>query len=374
MSTDERAPRCRRSPRCGRRRLGFATIAAAVATSLVLAACGGGRGGRVDEVTDDRDAPNRGAIPTLPGGVELGELDPRAVLVGAELAFGSPLPSEQLAAEAYTQDPEVVSALARRVYVASDGRHIADVLVLVLDGGELFDESVLAGFERGVVSALGGARAEELVLAGRPALRAVSGDGERVAIGFREANVLAIVTGSVEADAVLTATRQIEARGRGEAGSGEPQTPLVAVPAEAAFVTVPTVTFELIPPPEEEVGPEPPSLSGASGAHGRYGVVAGERRTVMWVFEVDRGAYSSAEALDPAMQSLAQQRGRGTAPTPLEVGGRVVYASLNEPGSPSAQVFRHQGLVLLVEGDRSDQVDAVTTAWIAALTPTNQRL
>jgi hypothetical protein len=40
---------------------------------------------------------------------------------------------------------------------------------------------------------------------------------------------------------------------------------------------------------------------------------------------------------------------------------------MNEPGAPSTQVFRHQGLVLLVEGDRPDQVDAVTTAWIAAL-------
>lgn len=374
VSTDERAPRCRRSDRRARRWLGLATVAVAAGTSLGLSACGGGQGGRVDEVTEDPDAPNRGAIPTLPGGVELGDLDPRALLVGADLAFGSPLPSEQVAAEAFTADPEVVSALARRVYVASDGRHIADILVLVLDGSELFDETVLAAFERGMVSAVGGGRAEGLVLAGRPALQAASGDGVTVAVGFREANVLAVVTGAVEADVVLTATRQIEARSRGEAGSGEPHTPLVAVPAEAAFVTVPTVTFEVIPPPEEEVVPETPSMSGAIAVQGRYGVVAGERRTVVWVFEVDRGVYPSAEALDPSMQSLAQQRGNGTAPTAVEVGGRLVYASLNEAGSPSAQVFRHQGLVLLVEGDRPDQVDAVATAWIAALTPTNQRL
>ena len=38
-------------------------------------------------------------------------------------------------------------------------------------------------------------------------------------------------------------------------------------------------------------------------------------------------------------------------------------------GERSAQAFRHQGLVLLVEGLRPDQLDAVVTAWITALGP-----
>jgi hypothetical protein len=102
---------------------------------------------------------------------------------------------------------------------------------------------------------------------------------------------------------------------------------------------------------------------------GRYGVVAGERRTVVWAFTVDAGTYPSAEALDPALQALAATRAGGTAPQALELGGRLVYSSTSEPGAPSAQVFRHQGLVLVVEGDRPDQVAAVASAWIAALGP-----
>jgi hypothetical protein len=46
-----------------------------------------------------------------------------------------------------------------------------------------------------------------------------------------------------------------------------------------------------------------------------------------------------------------------------------LFAATNPPGTRSARAFRHQGLVLLVEGDRPDQLDAVLTAWITALGP-----
>lgn len=331
-----------------------------------LGSCGGGRG-EVDDVTVHRNSPNPGAVPTLVGGIDLGSLDLTTVLVGAGLAFGAPLPSGQAAADAFTTDPEVNAAVARRVYASDDGRHLADVVVLVLDGAELFDEGVLAAFVAGAVSAVGGAPATEVGLAGQTVERAASSTGSSVAIGFRAANLLVIVSGPVDADVVLTATRQLEARARGEIGGPDPKTPLVGLPVDAAFVPVPTVTFAPIPPPDQEQGPEPPSLPGASALEGRYGVVAGERRTVVWVFAADPAAYTSAEALEPAMEALAAARAGGRAPTHAEVGGRVVYAVANEPGTPSAQVFRHQGLVLLVEGDRPDQVDAVATAWIAAL-------
>ena len=53
----------------------------------------------------------------------------------------------------------------------------------------------------------------------------------------------------------------------------------------------------------------------------------------------------------------------------VEVIDRVVLASTNPDGVPSARVFRHKGLVLLVEGERADQLDAVVSAWINDLGP-----
>lgn len=343
---------------------------ALLAFSGALAACGDGGSGSFDEVRDTRDGPNPGVVPTIAGGVDLGSLDPVTVLVGADLAFGAPLPSEQAAADAFLADPEVAGAVARRVYAAADGRHLADVVVLVLDGAELFDESVLAAFVDGAVSAAGGGPTAPVPIGGQTVLRAADPSGALVAAGFREANLLVIVTGPSGADVDFTVTRQLEARARGEVGSPTPVTPLVPLPVDGAFVAVPTVGFAPIPPPEDEPSPEVPGLPGAIAQEGRYGVVAGERRAIVWAFAVDPGTYPSAEALDPALQGLAAERAGGTAPAVSEVGGRIVYASSNPPGTSSAQVFRHGGLVLLVEGNDAGQLDAVTTAWIAALPPT----
>ncbi|MEO7428773.1 MAG: hypothetical protein ABIY48_05245, partial [Acidimicrobiales bacterium] len=349
----------------GRRWRAARAVALAVVVMSLLGSCRGD-GGAVDEVRDQRGAPVRGAIPTIAGGVHLGNLEPTTVLVGSAIAFGAPLPSQQAAADAFVDDPEVHAALARRVYLVADGRHLADVVVLVLDGTQIFDDGVLAGFMRGAVGAMGGGAATDVLLAGQTVLRAGAADSSRLATGFRTANLLVIATGPSQADVDLTVTRQLEARARGEVGAPTPVTPLVPLGADAAFVPVPTVAFAVIPPPETEPGPVPPPLPGATAVQGRYGVVAGERRTVVWAFTVDAGAYPSAEALEPAMHALVAAGGAGVAPAVTEVGDRIVYSSVGAPGSPSAQVFRHKGLVLLVQGDRPDQVDAVTTAWIAA--------
>jgi hypothetical protein len=100
---------------------------------------------------------------------------------------------------------------------------------------------------------------------------------------------------------------------------------------------------------------------------GRYGVVAGERRTTVWAFTVDPGAYPSAEVLEPAMAALASARAGGAAPEAIEVVDRVVQRATGAEGSPSARAFRHGALVLLVEGTDPAQIDAVVSAWIAAL-------
>lgn len=339
-------------------------VAVAVA---VVAACSGGGGGRPDQLADDDDGPNPGPLPTLAGGVELPALDPATVLVGAGLAFGTPLPSEQAAADAFTADPEVSQVIARRVFVAADGRRLGDVLVLVLDGSEFFDTAALRAFQRATVGGIGGGSVRNAEVGGRTVLRSSSSD--RVSYGFREGNLLTIVTGAVDADAQLSVRLQLEAMGRGEVGTPEPVTPLIAIGSGAAFIPMATVSFEPIPPPEDEPGPEVPTLPGATGVEGRYGVVAGERRSVVWAFTLDLATYPSAESLAPALAELAVARADGAVPQASQIGDRVVLASTNPDGEPSSRVFRHQGLVLLVEGNRPSQLDAVVSAWIAALGP-----
>jgi len=321
----------------------------------------------VDELTERRDGHNVGPTPTLAGGVELPEIDPAAVLVGAGLAFGSPLPSESAAVEAFLEAPEVAAALVRRALDLGDGRHLADVTVLTLDGRQIFDEGVLTAVVDATVAALGGGRAQRSVLAGRDVVQ-VTGPSA-TAVGFLQGNLLVVVRGG-PTDAVLVATRQIEAIARGEVGSVAPTTPLLSTAAESAFVPVPTVAFAPIPPPEEEPGPPaPPALVGATALQGRYGVVGGERRTVVWAFALDPGAYPSGEAAEPAMEALAASRAAVVAASAVETIDRVVFGATGPAGELTVRVFRHRGLVLVVEGARADQVDAVTTAWIAALGP-----
>lgn len=331
------------------------------------AACSGGGGGRPDQLADDDDGPNQGPLPTLPGGIELTAVDPAAVLVGTGLAFGTPLPSEQAAADAFTADPEVSLVVARRVFVAADGRRLGDALVLVLNGSEFFDTAALAAFERAAVGGIGRGSVRDVELAGRTVLR--SSSPGRASYGFRHGNLLVIVTGAEDTDAQLAVRLQLEAIARGEVGPPGPVTPLIAIGVGDAFIPMATVSFEPIPPPEEEPGPEVPTLAGATAVQGRYGVVAGERRSVVWAFTLDLATYPSAESLAPALPTLAAARAADTPAEAIQVGDRVVLASTNPDGEPSARVFRHQGLVLLVEGNRASQLDAVVSAWIAALGP-----
>ena len=53
--------------------------------------------------------------PSLAGGVELSPVDPAALFVGDGLAYGTPLPSESAAVEAFADDAEVAGVELRRV-------------------------------------------------------------------------------------------------------------------------------------------------------------------------------------------------------------------------------------------------------------------
>lgn len=334
-------------------------------------ACTDDDAGRPDDpVGADRRGPNPGPLPTIPGGVALEAVDPAAGLVGDALAYGTPLPSEQVAAEALTEAPEVASVVARRVIHVPDARHLADVVLATLDGSELFDEGSLAAFERALAGSLsGGGDVTDVDLAGRPALLAV---GEEVTVvAHREGSLLTLVQAPSEADARLVATRQVEARARGEVGSLDARTPMAALPVDAAFVEVPNVTFAPIPPPEEEplLTPEPPALGGVVAVQGRYGVIAGERRTVVWALALDPAAHPTAESVAPALGPLVSERAGGAPADAAEVVDRIVVAADAPLGERSARAFRHQGLVLVVEGTRPDQLDAVVTAWVTALGP-----
>jgi hypothetical protein len=350
-------------PSRGRRRVAALLLAGA----LVGASCSGddGAADADDPAPSDDAGPNAGALPTLAGGLELAAVEPVRVLSGDGLAYGQPLPSQQAAADAFLEEPEVAAVTARRIHSLLDGRLVGDALVLELDGRELFDQSVLDAFVRGAAGALGGEEQEEVDLGGRTVIRSEGSAGTTIA--YIEGNLLTLVRGPDAHDVQVVVERQLAALAAGVAGARDPRTPLVPLALDAAFVRVPTVTFEPIPPPEEEPAPEPPALAGATGVQGRYGVVAGERRTTVWAFTVDPQTYPWAEALDEGMADLASSRTGGASAEAVEVHDRVVQRSDGSDEVPSARVFRHQGLVLLVEGPDPEQVDAVVSAWIAAL-------
>lgn len=346
--------------------------ALALSVGLLAGACSDGSGGD-DAAVADR-ARNPGVLPTLAGGVELAAVDPSRVLVAEGLTFGTPLPSEQAAAEAFLAFPEVRASLARRVYSVATGRLVADLMVLSLDGAQIFDAGVLDAFVEGVVSGLADAPTTEALVGDRTTLRA-SGP-ERAVEAFREGDLLVLADAPVVEDAAVVVERQLAALAAGATGSLEPFTPLVPLPVDAAFVPVPTVAFEpfVVPPepgppvfPEPPTPPEAPGLPGATAVQGRYGVVAGEQRTTVWAYTLDPGAFPSAEALAPALSALASSRAGGAPTTLVEVGGRTVHVAVGGPEQLSATAFRHQGLALLVEGNDPAQVDAVVTAWLAAL-------
>ncbi len=335
-----------------------------LALAITVAACGGesGSGGAPPP---DR-GPNRAPPQTLAGGVELAAVDPIRLLVGEGLAYGEPLPSQQAAADAYLEDPEVASAVTRRVYSRSDGRPLAEALVLHLDGDQIFDESVLDAFVEAAVASLADGTVEAIPVAARDVLRA-TGPGGTV-MGYREGDQLLVVRGPDERDVGVVLERQVPAFAAGAPGEAEPFTPLVPTPADAAFVSVPTVSFEAIPPPEEEPAPDTPALRGATTWQGRYGVVAGERRTIVWAYALDiPGTYPSAESLEPTLTELVASRAGGAPTKEAVLFGRVVIGADGAVGSPSARAFRHQGLAVLVEGLVPSQLDAVVTAWLREL-------
>jgi hypothetical protein len=109
-------------------------------------------------------------------------------------------------------------------------------------------------------------------------------------------------------------------------------------------------------------------LPGATAVQGRYGVVAGERRTTIWAYALDiNGTYPSAESLAPVLTDVVSRRAGGAPVEVTEVLGRVVLAADGTGDSPSVRAFRQAGVVLIVQGLDPAQLDAVITAWLTAL-------
>jgi hypothetical protein len=352
----------RTGPSLRRRRLAAVLLTGV----LVGGACTDGGSASDDGTpTTPDEGPNAGVLPTLAGGIELAAVEPVRVLTGDGLAYGQPLPSQQVAADAFLEDPEVEAVTARQIYALRDGRLVGEALVLELDGAELFDQAVLDAFVRGVAGSLGGDELEEIELGGRSAIRARGAAGTTIA--YVEGNLLVVVRGAIDDEVGRVVEQQLAGLAAGVPGSAEPRTPLVPLPIEAAFVKVPTVTFQPIPPPEEEPAPDAPPMPGATAVQGRYGVVAGERRTTVWAYTLDPQTYPWAEPVEAALARLAASRTGGAPVEAAEVLGRIVQRSDGADGAPSARAFRHGGLALLVEGADPAQLDAVVSAWIAAL-------
>jgi hypothetical protein len=354
----------RRLPRPGGARL----LGASLAALLALGACTGG-----DPPPAEQVAPGFGRAPTGPtvppptlaGGIELAAVDPTVALAGEGLAYGTPLPSAEAAAQALLEDPAVRSVLVRLVHDAGGAGPLAEVIALSLDGAAFFDATVLEGYLDGLVLGLTDAAGPpELVDLGGTTVRRADGPGPGSAAVWRVGDLVVVVRGDRGAvDLVLL--RSLEALANGQPGSLEPRTPLPPGGGEPPpFVPVPGLSFT--PFPDDEEPPEPPGLVGAGPADGRIGVIGGERRTLVWALPIADDV-PTVESVRPAVDAMVQARAGGAPAVASEALGRVVVTADGAAGSRSARAFLHRRHVLVVEGSEPAQLDAVVTAWITAL-------
>ena len=179
-----------------------------------------------------------------------------------------------------------------------------------LDGAELFDEAVLDAFVEAAVGALGDGTTETVT-------RRAAGASLAGPVGHRDGlprgqPAHARAGHRRRATSRVVVERQLQALAAGAVGAAEPFTPLVPLPIDAAFVPVPTADV-----------PADPAAGGGAAAgaarrcrvppavQGRYGVVAGERRTTVWAYTLDPATYPSAEILEPALAALVSARAGG---------------------------------------------------------------
>ena len=166
--------------------------------------------GRGDGEPDDGRPPAALPPPTLAGGVELVAVDPPRLLAGEGLAYGQPLPSQQAAADAYLEDPEVAAVVARpRLQPCRRPPPRRRARCSTLNGAEIFDETVLDAFVSGAVGALGDGTTEVVTIADRPVLRSTGPDG--IVLGYREGNQLMLVRGANDKDVATIVERQLQA-------------------------------------------------------------------------------------------------------------------------------------------------------------------
>src|SRR5690606_41366180 len=103
-------------------------------------------------------------------------------------------------------------------------------------------------------------------------------------------------------------------------------------------------------PEEEPVSPSPPALAVAAAAQGRYGVIAGERRTVVWALALDPAAHPSAESVAPLLGPLVAERAGGAPTGATGLIDRIVVSADAPVGAGSARAFLPQAPALLAEG------------------------
>lgn len=359
------------SPRVYRSPGGSAALRlAAAGVVAALVACGGGGDGAGQDLPLGLGAPQgstpHGPPPTLAGQAVLEPVDPVTALVGDGLSFGAPLPSTERAVAELQDAPETAGLLVRRVHDTLSARHLADLAVVTLEGTAFHDEPSVDVWVVGLVGSLGGGTARTVEVSGRPAVRS-SRDG-RAVVAFRSGDLLAVVRGGA-ADADWVAASMLQAMAAGAEGRIWPETPVVDLPSEVVFVEVPGVAFVPFPPPDVEPPPVGPLVAGMLGADGRIGVVGGERRTTVWSIPTDAQTYPTAEALLTGAEALASSRSGGSPVRVDEVGGRLVAVADGAEEQPSARVFGHGRLLVLVEGPEPAQLDAVVSAWIEELVP-----
>ena len=297
--------------------------------------------------------------------IDFGDRDPTSLLAADGFVFGGPEPETVLAADGIGSDPLVQRALARTVYSAETGEELATLLAVVLEPGVFTSAAAVNGFVGGLATGLIGTDDPPMPvpIGGFDGFAASS--GQRSIVAFRVDNVVVMVEADSPATAGAVGEAVAVADSTGAGVDSTTMTPFSDVDPFSVFSPLAGFEFAVFPTDEEKVDlpfePLPvPTLDGLAGFPvGELVVIGNEIRGAAWAVPVSRASYASAEDLIEPMRNLAATRSGGAA-TEQVIAGRTVYGG---DAVESIRVFRHENLVLVVDGFDRVNADAIVAAW-----------
>ncbi len=301
--------------------------------------------------------------------LELGDRDPTSLLSAEGFVFGDPGPESVLAADGVGSDPLVQRALARTVYELDTGEPAATLLAVVLAPGVFTSDAAVNGFVGGLATGVLDTNDQPTLVPVGAADGFAASSGQMSVVAFRIDNVVVMIEAASLTTAAAVGEAVAAAASTGVEVDATTGTPFTEVDPFSVFAPLAGFDFAAFPTDEEKVDlpfePLPvPTLAGLAGFPvGELVVIGNEIRGAAWAVPVSGASYESGEDLIEPMRNLAATRSGGGTVEQV-IAGRTVYAG---DAVESIRVFRHENLVLVVDGFDRVNADAFVAAWARSL-------